>query len=202
MRQRPAGLSLRGRFLFPLLACFSYLSSRFHLPKDTMSGSFIFFFHLLGFGLLAATVFAGWFLNSRFAGSEDSNDKIVIGKLMRSLGFMLPVAALVLLVTGIGNIFNLYFGTPRLWYQQTWLVIKIILFGVMLVNGTLFGPSLGKKRMQLIHTIAEESATEQDQQKLRYLNRQMTWFFVVQVVLLAGIVFFSAFGPLKHPGYF
>ena len=165
-----------------------------------MSGSIIFYLHLLGFGLMAAVVAMGWFLNLRLTASQSQDVRISIESMMRTPLLLFPLAALLLLTTGIGNIFNLYYGTLTLWYQQGWLVIKIILFGVMLVNGTVFGPLVNSKRMRFVRKGSD--ATEEDEKNLSFLNKQMNWFYTVQSVLLLGIVFFSAFGPSKHPGYF
>ncbi|HLA69452.1 MAG TPA: hypothetical protein VJN65_07095 [Bacteroidota bacterium] len=167
-----------------------------------MSGSFIFYFHLLGFGLITTAVVAGWFLNLRFTAAQDTDIRISVGSMMRTIAILSPLAAFLLLATGIGNILNLYYETPVVWYQQGWLVIKIVLFGVMLVNGTVFGPLMSRKRMHIVRNLAENTGTEEDEKNLKYLNKQMNWFFTVQSVLLLGIVFFSAFGTSKHPGYF
>lgn len=167
-----------------------------------MSGSFIFYFHLLGFGLITTVIVAGWFLNLRLTATQEPGLRISIGAMMKSLGLLSPVAGLLLLATGIGNIFNLYYGTQAVWYQQGWLVIKTILFGVMLVNGTVFGPQMTRKRMRIIQNLGGEPGTDEDQKNLKYLNKQINWFYTVQSVLLLGIIFFSAFGTSKHPGYF
>ncbi|HLE31915.1 MAG TPA: DUF2214 family protein [Bacteroidota bacterium] len=167
-----------------------------------MSGSFVFYFHLLGFGLLTAVIAGGWFLNIRFTAAQEPALRSFIATTMRSLNILSPIVGLLLLVTGIGNIFNLYHETPAVWYQQGWLVFKIVLFSTMLVNGSVFGPQISRKRMQIIQSANESPIMEEDQKNLKYLNRQMNWFYTVQVVLLLGIVFFSAFGPSKHPGYF
>lgn len=167
-----------------------------------MSGSFIFYFHLLGFGLMTTSLAMGWFLNLRFSASQGPDVRESVESMMRTMLLLFTAASLLLLATGIGNIFNLYYGTRLLWYQQGWLVIKIILFGIMLVNGTVFGPLTNRRRMKIIRNTEEDTATEEAQKNLKYLNGQMNWFFAVQSVLLLGIVFFSAFGPSKHPGYF
>ena len=167
-----------------------------------MSGSFIFTFHLLGFGLICAVIVGGWLINLRLMKVQEPALKVFLGGFLRTFGLLLPLAAVILLVTGIGNIYNLYYETPTRWYQEGWLVVKIILFGVMLVNGTVFGPILGRRRFVLLKQSAEMPATEEGAKTLAYLNRQINWFYVVQTVLLLGIVFFSAFGTSKHPGYF
>lgn len=167
-----------------------------------MSGSFIFTLHLLGFGLVSTLVIAGWILNLRFVSEKDPALKMYVGGIMRALSFLSPVAALVLLLTGIGNIYNLYYGTPIQWYEQGWLVIKIILFGVMVVNGLVFGPIISRKRIKALKLVVEAPGADEEAGKLNDLNKQMTWFYVVQSVLLLAIVFFSAFGTSKHPGFY
>jgi hypothetical protein len=167
-----------------------------------MSGSFVFYFHLLGFGFITTALVAGWYLHLRFTSSQSPEIRTATRTMMRALTILSAASGLLLLATGIGNIFNLYHETPILWYQQGWLVIKIILFGVMLVNGTVFGPQLSRKRMRLLQNHEGGTGTEEDQKNLKYVNRQLNWFYTVQSVLLLGIVFFSAFGTSKHPGYF
>ncbi len=167
-----------------------------------MSGSFVFLLHLVGFAFVSALVIAGWILNSRFISEKDLSLKLYIGGLARIFSIISPFAALLLLVSGIGNIYNLYFGTTVIWYEQSWLVMKVVLFGVMLVNGMIFGPLMSKKRMKMVKEIIENGDTDESSKRLDALNSQMRWFSVVQSVLLLGILFFSAFGTSKHPGYF
>jgi len=167
-----------------------------------MSGSYIFLIHLLGFSLISAAVIAGWILNIRFSSEKELTLKLYVGGLMRPIGLLSPLAGLILLLSGIGNIYNLYYETPVYWYQQGWLVVKIILFGVMVVNGSLFGPAMTRKRLTIVKTILDEGETEERTKQVSELNRQIHWFFLVQTVLLIGIVIFSAFGTSKHPGYF
>lgn len=167
-----------------------------------MSGSYIFLFHLIGFSLVSTLVVAGWVLNIRFMREKDLSLKLYIAGIARMFTYISPVAASLLLITGIGNIYNLYEGAGVNWYEQSWLVIKVILFGVMLVNGFVFGPSLGKKRAGVLKQMIETGGSDEHAKTLNDLNGQIRWFFIVQTVLLIGITFFSAFGTSKHPGYF
>jgi hypothetical protein len=167
-----------------------------------MSGSYIFLLHLIGFSLVSALVIAGWFLNIRIAREKDLSLKLYVGGIARTLSYLSPAAALLLLVTGIGNIYNLYEGAGVPWYEQGWLVIKVILFGVMLVNGFVFGPALSRKRGAAIREMIESGASEERMKAFGDLTVQIRWFSIVQTVLLLGITFFSAFGTSKHPGYF
>jgi uncharacterized membrane protein SirB2 len=167
-----------------------------------LSGSYIFLFHLVGFSLVSVLVIAGWILNRRFINEKDLSLKLYVGGITRTVGLLSPFAASVLLLTGIGNIYNYYYGTGVDWYNQGWLVIKIVLFAVFVVNGMLFGPALSKRRMKTVQTMLQEGVTDDGSRTINHLNSQINWFYVVQAVLLLGVLFFSVFGTLKHPGYF
>jgi len=167
-----------------------------------MSGSFVFLLHLIGFSLVSALVVSGWILNNRFIHETDLSLKLYIGGISRVFVFLSPIAALLLLVSGIGNIYNLYYGTSVAWYEQGWLVIKVVLFGVLLVNGMIFGPMMSRKRVKVVQEMVEIGVNEANTKQINDLNSQMRWFSLVQSVLLLGILFFSAFGTSKHPGYF
>jgi len=167
-----------------------------------MSGSYVFLLHLIGFSFVSALIIAGWILNARLIAEQDPALKLYLGRIMKGLGLLSPIAAAILLITGIGNIYNLYGDTGIEWYTQGWLVVKIILFGILMVNGMLFGPALSKKRMKIVQSTLEEGETEERSNTLAQLNAQIRWFYVVQAVLLLGVLFFSAFGTSKHPGYF
>ena len=167
-----------------------------------MSGSFVFLLHLIGFSLVSAIVVTGWILNNRFIRETDLSLKLYVGGISRVFVFLSPIAALLILVSGIGNIYNLYYGTPVSWYEEGWLVIKVVLFGVLLVNGMIFGPMMSGKRLKVVQEMMESGVNEANTKQLTDLNSQMRWFSLVQSVLLLGILFFSAFGTSKHPGYF
>lgn len=167
-----------------------------------MSGSYVFLLHLIGFSFVSALIIAGWILNGRLIAEQDPALKLYLGRIIKGLGLLSPIAAAILLITGIGNIYNLYGDTGIEWYTQGWLVVKIILFGILVVNGMLFGPALSKKRMKIVQSTLEEGETEERSNTLAQLNAQIRWFYVVQAVLLLGVLFFSAFGTSKHPGYF
>ncbi|MEP0822292.1 MAG: hypothetical protein HRF44_05540 [Ignavibacterium sp.] len=167
-----------------------------------MSGSYVFLLHLIGFSFVSALIIAGWILNGRLIAEQDPALKLYLGRIIKGLGLLSPIAAAILLITGIGNIYNLYGDTGIEWYTQGWLVVKIILFGILVVNGMLFGPALSKKRMKIVQSMLEEGETEERSNTLAQLNAQIRWFYVVQAVLLLGVLFFSAFGTSKHPGYF
>ena len=102
----------------------------------------------------------GWIIERRIRAEKDWNQKLYIGKISRRFGLLSPIASVVMLLTGIVNIFNLYNGNINLWYTEGWLIAKIILFAFLLVNGAIFGPILIRRRTKLMQGIAEKTALE------------------------------------------
>ena len=165
-----------------------------------MSGSYNFLLHLIGFGLVSAILTANITIERKLRSETDWGKKLYIGGIMKTFGMFGPFVTVILLVTGIGNIHNLYMGAPEPWYTQGWLVAKVILFAVMATNGLVTAPILAKKRMMLIKGLSDGSASAGTELTLKKMNTQVSLFLLVQVLLLLSILFLSAFGTGKHPG--
>ena len=167
-----------------------------------MSGSFNFVFHLIGFALVSAVLTSNVVLERKLRREPDWEKKLYIGGIMKTYGMFGPFVVILLLVTGIGNIHNLYLGAPEPWYTQGWLVAKVILFAVVATNGLVMGPRFGKKRMPLIKALSEGSGSPETEATIKSLNTQVTLFLIVQITLLLSILVLSVFGVGKHPGVF
>ena len=165
-----------------------------------MTARFVLLIHLLGFGMLAGSTFAGWVLNGRFSSETEPEPKLAIGRAMRSVSLLLPVAAILLLVTGIALIYFEYTLRSMAWLGQWWLVVKVVLFGILFTNGTILGPSIARKRFAMIQGVLDGEQELIEEAPLNQLNAQMRWFYAVQTILLIGIVSFSLFGPSNHLG--
>jgi len=191
----------------PFLDSFSYLhaspSSRFSTNSQTfMSGSFNFFFHIVAVGLLFVVVVGGWLLHRKIVHEKDMHLKLYVSTSGRVIGLLSPFVTLLLLVTGIGNIYNRYLGSDLHWYSEGWLVAKIIFFAIAVVNGAVFGAMLARKRTALLQSIDQQVAPANADTLLKDFNRQFSWHYVVQFLLLALIILLSTFGSGKHPGAF
>jgi len=165
-----------------------------------MNSSINFIFHILGFGLVFTALLGGWILERRIRAENDWNQKLYIGKISRRFGLLSPIASVVMLLTGIVNIFNLYSGNISLWYTEGWLIAKIILFAFLLVNGAVFGPILIRRRTKLLQGLAAKSASENAEITVKVLSKSITTFYLVQFLLLIIIVCLSVAGGGKHPG--
>jgi hypothetical protein len=167
-----------------------------------MNGSYIHIFHLIAFGLVSATLIPGIVLNRKLVAEKDLGIKMQIGGVMRIFGAFALYNVILLLITGIGNIYNRYSGTNIAWYSESWLVIKIILFAILAINGLFVAPKLMMGRMMIIKSIADKTASADAEQKLSSCDKKVSLFFLVQAVLLLAVLYLSVFGPGKHPGVF
>ncbi|HXG38345.1 MAG TPA: hypothetical protein VNL36_06220 [Bacteroidota bacterium] len=165
-----------------------------------MSGSYMFFLHLVTFGLASALLTANIILERKLRAEPDWGKKLYIGGIMKTFSIISPIAIGLFLLTGIGNIHNRYVEAPEAWYTEGWLVAKVILFGILATNGLVFGPKLAGKRMPLIKAIGDKTASPDAEQQLKGLNNQVSLFIMVQLILFLSILFLSTFGGAKHPG--
>jgi uncharacterized membrane protein len=165
-----------------------------------MRVSITFLFHLIGFGLLSTTILAGYIIDRKLRSQTDYNLKLNTAQIARVIGLLSPVATIVLLATGIGNIHNRYLAATLNWYDEGWLVAKIILFAVAVLNGMIYGPKLTRGRTKLVKALSENNAPANAEELMRSYNNQITLFYLVQTVLLLLILYLSVFGTGKHPG--
>jgi hypothetical protein len=165
-----------------------------------MNVSITFLLHLVGFGVLSTSLLAGFIIDRKFRAQTDYNLKLYTSGIGRTIGLLSPVATLLLLITGIGNIHNHYYGSTLSWYSEGWLVAKIILFVIAVLNGMLYGPSLTRSRTTLVKALSEKSAPDNAEESIRSYNTQISLFYLVQAVLVLLILFLSVFGTGKHPG--
>jgi hypothetical protein len=165
-----------------------------------MKGSINFLFHLLGFGLVFTSLLSGWIIERRLRAEQDWIQKLFLGKISRCFGLLSPIASVVMLLTGIINIINLYNGNINLWYTEGWLIAKIILFAFLLMNGAVFGPILIRRRTKLMQSLAEHKPSEDAEVNITILSKSITTFYLVQFLLLIIILYLSIVGGGKHPG--
>ena len=121
---------------------------------------------------------------------------------MRTLGRIAPYNIALLIITGIGNIYNRTFGFSYPWYEEEWLVIKIGCFLVLAINALFVVPNIGKKRGMIINSVVNNPALEGAKEKYEIYNKKISLLFLIQTTLLLAILFLSAFGSGKHAGEF
>jgi hypothetical protein len=150
--------------------------------------------------MVAATLIPGILLDRKIRAEPDWNKKLQIGVIMRMFAAFGPWNVGLLLVTGIGNIYNRFVGAPYAWYDETWLVVKICLFAIIASNALFIAPKLGMKRAMVIKSIVEKNGPLNDETLYAGVNRKIAILFGAQTLLLLTILYLSVFGPGKHPG--
>jgi hypothetical protein len=167
-----------------------------------MSGSYVFLLHIIAFGMLTGAFIPSYLLDRKLRAEQDWGRKMYIGGIMRTFGLFTPITASLLLLTGIGNIHNRLLGAPYEWYQEGWLVAKIILFVILAFNGLFFSRKFSMGRMMLIKAVADKNAPADAEQRIASYNKKISWLFLVQTLLLLAILYLATFGSGKHPGDF
>jgi hypothetical protein len=167
-----------------------------------MYGSLNFFLHLIAFGLVAGVIIPSFILDRKLRAEQDWGRKLYIGGIMRSLGAIAPYNIALLIITGIGNMYNRTLGFSYPWYEEEWLVIKLACFLVLAINGLFVVSNIGKKRAMIIKSVVDKSDKGDAKEKYESYNKKISLLFLIQTTLLLIILFLSAFGSGKHPGEF
>jgi uncharacterized membrane protein SirB2 len=147
-------------------------------------------FHLIGFGILFSTVLAGWILHHQYMSASDSKTKGVILASLRPIGLLSPLAILIMLVTGVGNMHVRGLGL----FTEPWLSTKIVFFLFAAANGVFFGIRSGKRR-KLFSQVIDGKAPAGSDEKMAAFDKQMRVFFIIQLVLLLLILVLSIVKP-------
>ncbi len=157
------------------------------------SNHFWMFFHLLGFGLIVTLLVAGWLLHRQYATAADFKTKAVVLSSARSIGLISPVAIVILLLTGIGNMHALGLG----WFDEWWLSVKILLFVIAAANGIRFGIQ-SKKRGMLLGQLAQGNAEAGSEARLAKMDKGTLAFFVIQTILFTAILVLTVWKPGRY----
>ena len=167
-----------------------------------MNGSYAIIVHFLGFGLVSALLTMSLLLERKFRSETDWDRKQYILGLMRPFKVLGPLAGIIMLLSGIGNIYNRFLDSPEPWYDEGWLVAKIVLFIIFAVTSSVGARLLMAKRMQLVASVIQQAHPADADQSLKRSNRAHTILYLAQLILLVAIVYLAVFGGSKHPGVF
>ena len=156
-----------------------------------MEHQFTLLFHFFGFGLLVTISVAGVILNNQYKKAQDFQTKAIILKSLRPIGLLTPIAILLMLITGIGNMHNIGLGI----LDAGWLTAKIIFFAIVAISGILFGV-ISRKRGKLVQQLAGGNADAEATRQLQGYDKQIDLFYIVMPILLIIIVWLSIYGKL------
>jgi uncharacterized membrane protein len=151
------------------------------------------FFHFIGMGLLVSLIVAGIILERQYRKLPTLQEKGLMLRIMKQFGILSPVATLLLLVSGIGNMHALAFGV----FTFGWLTAKIIFFAIAATNGIIFGVT-SRKRGTLVGKMLKNEAPPDAESQLKNLNKQVTMFHIVLDILFFIILALAVYG--RHGG--
>ena len=157
-----------------------------HIPVERIV---ILFFHFIGFGLFVTLNVAGYILHRHYLKAPDLAAKAVVLRAARTVGLLSPVAVVIMLVTGIGNMHELGLGI----LDAGWLTAKIIFFTLAVISGTLLGIQ-ASKRGKLVGQMIAGAAPADAATQLAGLDRQLGLGHLVMPILLTIIVLLSIYG--------
>lgn len=150
------------------------------------------FFHFIGFGLLLTTTVAGNILNRQYKKATELQSKATILRSLKPIGLLSPIALLIMLITGIGNMQLLGYTVLDL---PGWLAYKIILFVIAAISGILFSIK-SRKRSGLVNDMVSGKAPSDAPEKLKTYDKQISLFYLVLAILLIMILLLSINGRL------
>jgi uncharacterized membrane protein SirB2 len=147
-------------------------------------------FHLIGFGMIATLLFAGPILERRFQKEETLETKTTILRVMKSVGLLSPLAVLLLVATGIGNMYFNHLGP----FSKGWLTAKFIFVAMVAVNGAMTG-ARARKRGKLLKRLARGENVPNALPQMQRYNKQQTTFYLTEWFLVLVILVLSIFQP-------
>jgi len=151
----------------------------------------ILLLHFLGFGLLVTVNVAGFIINRQYKKAPDLQSKAVLVRAMKPIGLLSPIAVLIMLITGIGNMHALGLGILDL----GWLAAKIIFFAIAVISGIILGIQSGK-RGKMIQQMVQGQAPANANELLSGYDRQVSLSYIVMPLLIVIILALSIYGKL------
>ncbi len=152
-------------------------------------------FHFIGVGMIFTLLFAGPIIEANFRWENDVRMKKHAAKLLRSIGLLSPFGALVLILSGIGNMISKQITVGDLFGSAAWLGLKLLFFIVLLGIGMVISPKTARERAMLLDQMNQINPPEDANQKMDSINSKQTIFFLVNWVLVIIIVLLSLFKP-------
>ncbi len=152
-------------------------------------------FHLIGVGMIFTLLFAGPIIEANFRWENDISMKRHSAKLLRNIGLLSPFGALVLIISGIGNMVLRNITFSDLFGSAAWLGFKLIIFIVLLAMGMAMSPKIAKQRMMILEHLSESEPPEDAEDKLNALNKRQTLFLVLNWLLVLLILVLTLSRP-------
>lgn len=156
-----------------------------------MAREFTLLFHFIGFGLFVSLTVMGFILNSHYKKAPDLQAKAAILRIGRPIGILSPIAVLLMLITGIGNMHALGLGL----LDMGWLSAKLVIFLFAAILGGIGGGKM-RRRGKLVGSMISGAAPADAPKELEKLDKQISLIHMILPVLLLCILYLSIYGRL------
>jgi hypothetical protein len=146
--------------------------------------------HIIGVGLIFASLLGGLAIHFRFLGSRDWIARAATLPVAKTIGLFSPAGVIVLLLSGIGNIAALSLLHP----MPFWLHLKLSIFLVLVALGV-WSAILARKRAGRIVALASGNPPPDTELKLRSNEALISSVYLVQALLTLAVVAISVIKP-------
>ncbi len=165
--------------------------------------------HFIGFGIIATLNIAGTILNGQYKKAPDLQTKGTILRAMKPIGMLSPVAIIIMLVTGIGNMqmigIRFVGATIDGTYEPGildvgWLTGKVILYLIIAIYGVMFGIK-SSKRGALVGAMIQGKAPANADELLKQYDKQINMSYYIFPLFVIAILFLAIYGRLNGVQY-
>lgn len=165
--------------------------------------------HFIGFGIIATLNIAGIILNRQYKKATDLQTKATILRSMKPIGMLSPVAIIIMLVTGIGNmqLIGVRFAGRTIdgnyepgFLDVGWLTGKVILFIIIAISGIIMGIK-SRKRGALVASMVQGKAPANADDLLRQYDNYIGMSYIIFPIIVLVILFLSIYGRLNGVQY-
>ncbi len=145
--------------------------------------------HLLGYGLLISVLVATPILERYLRRAERYDDALTLANIVSNIGLLSPIAALILLVSGI-LMMNLFGYTL---FSHGWLTGKLLIFLVMVVSGIYSSMTVGRERRQIYHDLIDGKDNPKLPGKLLQVHNRQSQYTRIQTIFMLMILIFTVY---------
>ncbi len=156
-----------------------------------IAGQITLLLHFIGMGLFVAIQVAGMVVGKQYKKAQNLQEKATLLKVMRPIGLLSPIAVLLMIISGVGNMHTFQITLA----DFGWLQLKIVVFAIAAIIGIFIG-IISKKRGMLVGMMLQGKAPADAEKTLRKYDGQVALFTMITPILLLVILCLSVYGRL------
>ncbi|HET7153323.1 MAG TPA: hypothetical protein VFJ29_06125 [Candidatus Kapabacteria bacterium] len=166
------------------------------MPSLSFFQSLSIFIHVIGFGIVFGMMLVGPIIEKQFQTATDWSARAKLGMVSKRLAMFSPVAIIILLLSGIGNMMTFGFTMSDAFSGAAWwLGVKIVLFVCLALNGIFNARKLGEARGVIIMGAMQGKGGAEAEAALQATYKRMNMFFRIQGFMLTVVVIMAIFRP-------